>query len=623
MRPGNTKLDPRWRTIGALLFLLALTAGFYWRLTFSTEYTWLASPDMAYQVRPWLDFEAREFHAARFPAWDPYLWGGQSLIGQVQPGTANPLNWILFAWPLDNGHIPLAVLHWYWLLIHWLAAVFAYALCRDLGSGRIASVMGAASFALTGYVGHTDWPQMLMSAIWTPLVFLFLLRVFRGRRPWSSAALGGAVLGMALLAGHHNIPIYTALVVGLLWLWWLARSRAWGVAAVFGIVCLLVSALQTLPALEYARHAVRWAGPVDPLRWNEKVPYGVHAQYSLPWRGLAAMFLPGEADNLPVNPHTGAVILVLAGITLLRRTRDAKWLAVVIAAGLLLALGTHTPLYRALYAWVPLVEKARSPAMAIVLAQLALAALAALGLGRSRWLPYAAGALFLVEAVAAAPHLGRRDNLPPMHDDIAAFLRTQPGWFRVEVDENAIPYNFGDWYGIEHFGGYVASMPEQTFQLVGHDSVRRLFGVQFRVGRQPSVPGQVVVFESRSGLKVYRDPRIAPPLRSSCGEAHMVRRTPDEFVIDADMACDGLVVAGDVIAAGWRAMVDGRRMPIRPSDGLLRAVDVPAGRHRIEFRYRPASVYGGAALSALGLLVAALIVIFEPAIFRRASPGAK
>jgi len=37
---------------------------------------------------------------------------------------------------------------------------------------------------------------------------------------------------------------------------------------------------------------------------------------------------------------------------------------------------------------------------------------------------------------------------------------------------------------------------------------------------------------------------------------------------------------------------------------VVRAVHVDAGRHRIEFRYRPGSVYWGAALSLLGLLLA-------------------
>src|SRR5262249_52752511 len=130
------------RDASALALLLALTIGIYWKLTLSDRYTWLENPDQALQVLPWLDYEARELHAGRLPLWDPYLWGGQSLIGQVQPGLANPLNWILFALPLRDGHIRIEYLHWYWVLIHWVAAVLAYWLCRDLKTGVGPALLG-------------------------------------------------------------------------------------------------------------------------------------------------------------------------------------------------------------------------------------------------------------------------------------------------------------------------------------------------------------------------------------------------------------------------------------------------------------------------------------------------
>jgi hypothetical protein len=62
-----------------------------WKLTISREWTFLEGSDLANVVRPWLDFEAREFHAGRFPLWDLYEWAGHTLIGQVQPGITNPL----------------------------------------------------------------------------------------------------------------------------------------------------------------------------------------------------------------------------------------------------------------------------------------------------------------------------------------------------------------------------------------------------------------------------------------------------------------------------------------------------------------------------------------------------
>jgi hypothetical protein len=123
------------KTALSLALLLALTAGFYWKITISGEWTFLEAPDLANQVRPWLDFQAREVHAGHLPLWDPFEWGGHSLIGQVQPGVANPLNWILFAMPLRDGHIPISTLHWYWVLIHWLGRHSAMRSAATSGAG--------------------------------------------------------------------------------------------------------------------------------------------------------------------------------------------------------------------------------------------------------------------------------------------------------------------------------------------------------------------------------------------------------------------------------------------------------------------------------------------------------
>ena len=281
-------VNARWRTVGALALLLGLTAGFYWKVTISREWSFLEAPDLANQVRPWLDFQAREFHAGRLALWDPFEWGGHSLIGQVQPGVANPLNWILFAMPLRDGHLPIATLHWYWVLLHWLGAVFLYALCRDLKCGHIASILGASVFALTGFMGHMDWTHMLLGAMWIPVVLMFFLRVVRGERPASSAALGGAALGMMFLGTHPVVPVFTSVLMGALWLWTVVRDwRRAKYAAIFGAIWLAIAAAQVLPAIEYGKQALRWAGAPEPLHWNERVPFSEHARYSLGWPSVA------------------------------------------------------------------------------------------------------------------------------------------------------------------------------------------------------------------------------------------------------------------------------------------------------------------------------------------------
>jgi hypothetical protein len=196
------------------------------------------------------------------------------------------------------------------------------------------------------------------------------------------------------------------------------------------------------------------------------------------------------------------------------------------------------------------------------------------------------------------------------HADIATFLKAQPGWFRVEVDDEAVPYNFGDFYGVEHFGGYLPGMPERVHRVLGHPETARRYGVAYRVGRKPANPAQVEVFTSKSGLKVYRDPRIAEPLWAThdqpCGAADRLRvisRIPDASSFDVELGCAGRVVIGDPYYRGWRAYVDGRRVPIEEAEGGIRAVRANAGAHRLEFRYRPGPVYWGAGFTTLGLVL--------------------
>jgi hypothetical protein len=390
-------------------------------------------------------------------------------------------------------------------------------------------------------------------------------------------------------------------------------------------VWLLVAAVQVLPAIEYAKQSLRWAGAPEPLHWGQPVPYDVHAQYSLGWPSVGGIVLPGI--SLHANPHVGfvAVALALAALWYRRRQPSVRWFAFVALGGLLLALGKDFPPYWLIYRFVPMVEKAREPAMAIVLAQAGIAVLAALGADLCRrawrrgWVATLALGLFLGEAVYDAPRLARFDR-PGSYDalvrgqaDIAAFLKAQPGWFRVDFDATDVPYNFGDLYGIEQFGGAGSSLPLRIHRLLGNALTPPLFGIRYWVGRRPSDPAQQEVFRSRSGLAVYRDPRIVEPLRTwhdvPCAAPERLRvvsRAPEVFVIEADLACPGLVVAGDSYYPGWRVWVDGDRRPIQELDAV-RAVRAGAGRHVIEFRYHPASVYWGFGLAMLGFSLVAFL----------------
>src|ERR1700680_713658 len=118
-----------YRRIKTVALLFLTVAGFYWRLTLTSQYDWMWSPDLAGQVLPWFTVQARQWHGHIFPLWDQYLQGGQSLFGQAQPGAAYPLNWILFWLPLQDGQIRTLFLNWYFVAIHLMAAAFCYWFC--------------------------------------------------------------------------------------------------------------------------------------------------------------------------------------------------------------------------------------------------------------------------------------------------------------------------------------------------------------------------------------------------------------------------------------------------------------------------------------------------------------
>jgi uncharacterized membrane protein YfhO len=68
---------------------------------------------------------------------------------------------------------------------------------------------------------------------------------------------------------------------------------------------------------------------------------------------------------------------------------------------------------------------------------------------------------------------------------------------------------------------------------------------------------------------------------------------------------DGWVTLTETRDPGWRALVDGHRVPISPYLGDFQAVAVPAGVHQVEWRYVP---HGWPALltaSAVGFLLLA------------------
>jgi hypothetical protein len=254
--------------------------------------------------------------------------------------------------------------------------------------------------------------------------------------------------------------------------------------------------------------------------------------------------------------------------------------------------------------------------------------------------------------------LPHRENGWPFIDklsqnaDVVEFLRGQASPVRAELDGNEIPYNFGDWYGVDVFESYLASLTRNIEKIRGLPNVRAMFGINFYIGRKQRSDGEADVFTGKSGIKVWANPAVfprvwsvhqavairdekeiepklnraaadlaretfvfgSPPKLEGCGgpdEVTLVARETNRLVIDADMRCKGMVIAGEGYFPGWKATVDGAPAPVYEAYTFLRGVVAEAGKHRIEMRYRPASVFWGAGMSGLGIVAACLMARFS------------
>jgi hypothetical protein len=267
-----------------------------------------------------------------------------------------------------------------------------------------------------------------------------------------------------------------------------------------------------------------------------------------------------------------------------------------------------------------------------------------LGYPRSFWLPQEPG-----------PDFNKNVRQLSEFTDIASYIKRQPWPVRVTYDDQRIPFNLGDWHGIDTLTAYAAGWPA-NFLNMGSDGPRAeiLLGVVYDIRTAPRRLEQQLVFAGKSGLNVYRNPgafpRVwtvhevirlerpeqvgtnlgdpdfplatrafvvgepVPTLEPSRGRdtARLVLREPNYLRIEAELSSRGMVIVSEGFFPGWEAELDGRPARIHEVYGGLRGVVAPAGRHVVEMRYRPLSIRVGMLLTVLGVLGASVLALGDP-----------
>jgi hypothetical protein len=78
-----------------------------------------------------------------------------------------------------------------------------------------------------------------------------------------------------------------------------------------------------------------------------------------------------------------------------------------------------------------------------------------------------------------------------------------------------------------------------------------------------------------------------PPARETGGTARLISYGNTEVVIETETAAGGVLVLADAWHPWWRASVNGAEAPVRRAYGLVRAVEVPAGKATVRFTFEP------------------------------------
>lgn len=644
------------------------------------------------------------------------MLGGDPIFAEGQFGLFNPLNgplWALDPLPMEavlwRAMIPslwagLGMLHLLsrsrWLrvsppaaLVGSLAYMFSSPFIVHLGHPQIGDAMAWFPWALRG-LEQSMRPgsplRLLRGSI--PVALLIL----SGHGQAVSYALMGAGLGILMMPGSGTL------------------LRRWlrGIAAMtLGIALaapMLVPAIERLPMTERAvvppeqrrGYEMAWEDLLDLLS-----PL-VHGRNAAEWWSPRGRVETG---------FVGATALGLAVLGALRPPsgRAGGLLVALAALGLGLALGRASPLYRAL-AILPVFDLAWKTARAIFLFSFTLAALAAWGIEQRRWAGWdrrgvvltAAGitgsipiafalvpagpprerALFglALAAVVAlgslislrAPHREARwipmallvgehlivgataeiEGRSPLqgfdHPQALAFLRSDPAWFRVDVDPSAwslwppnalqvagfdTPLGSGNPMNLRAFTSLYWMIPNRTAPAY------RMLGVKYIVVPKGHPPGgegiwPVFVKDPRVDVHlhtgalprawlVYRTevvgaqaealprvlaPDFAPervavveggPLLDGEGRGRieLLRIEPDRLELHVETDTPALLVMSEVFYPGWQARLNDRPVPIYRTNFAFRSVEIPPGSHILTMTFRPASLAMGLALAVIAL----------------------
>ena len=326
--------------------------------------------------------------------WSPQLYCGFYLTGEGQVGAYHPWHWLIYKFlPLSFAFDLECVVNYPLLLLG------MYCLLRRWRIRQDAALFGATAFTFSGFCllhfVHVNAIAVVAHLPWLLLAIDIAVRSPRKVwRIWAGAAIA-LLTASQLLLGYPQYVGYSLIVeIGYACLllrqqvvvpsgngWTEGRRLRGAFILLFWMIAgIAIGGVQLLPAWDALQESSRQAADVTFSGTGSLAPLNV-VQLIAPY--LFRTRVVGQNTH-ELGLYAGSVTLLLAVWCVFGRRTPARFKPIVRGAlllggfGFLLAMGDYGPLH-SLMAWLPMVNKFRFPCRAIVLVELSLAVLAAIG----------------------------------------------------------------------------------------------------------------------------------------------------------------------------------------------------------------------------------------------------
>jgi hypothetical protein len=613
----------------------------------------------------------------RLPLWNPAYGGGRPLAADPLAALFYPPTHLVHFFRVRDylllmflGHLILA------------GAGMRVLARRALGLPPLAALVAALAFEATPRliahlgVGHLT---MVQAAAWLPWVAFTCWATVRHPARWA-VPLGGC-MALLLLAGHPQLAYYGMLLVAALVFWLVvARWRAAGgqaaLASVAGLaaaasLALALAAVHLLPLLEFMAHSTRQRA----VRATD----AIHLWSFL--KNLASV-RESTANTHEGIFEPGLAVLALAVLGVAARWRAAApiLLGVVLVAGL--ALGNSSPIYLAAARLLPGFDRFRGLGRIWFLALPGIALLAGLGaecvIRAARRVHRQAGIVVgLLCILLVSTNLLRADRGLTHVEDVSSATKTSAmeraagliaGHWRIygaqrnmrQVNAAAQGRRLADGWdplliepyvsfmqraGSYTFPSYQLSVPPFEVYDPGYPTSQEaqpdagllgLVDVAVVLSRIPLRDPRLILVTKLDNTFIYRNAANAGPAYlvapASGGQppaianlrrldAAIVARDqgPERLNVSMSSTHGGFLVVGSPAYPGWVAELDGQPVALTTIEGVLPAIPVGPGTHHLTYRYAPATVRWGAALSLAGGIAGLAWLVWSALRARRTS----